>query len=142
MKKIIVKDEDGRKYEVEEVEEEKEIGDEDEEETAVLTTDEIAALKQLAAAAPDIMKLLEVEKKEHEAVGDKDEDKDVEDEDEDEEDIEEEDIEEEIVDTDSKKMKKDSKKSFVSNRKKETRTDDSLDDSVANAWAKRYGGVK
>lgn len=142
MKKIIVKDEDGRKYEVEEVEEEKEIGDEDEEETAVLTTDEIAALKQLAAAAPDIMKLLEVEKKEHEAVEDEDEDKDVEDEDEDEEDIEEEDIEEEIVDTDSKKMKKDSKKSFVSNRKKETRTDDSLNDSVANAWAKRYGGVK
>ncbi len=142
MKKIIVKDEDGRKYEVEEVEEEKEIGDEDEEETAVLTTDEIAALKQLAAAAPDIMKLLEVEKKEHEAVEDEDEDKDVEDEDEDEEDIEEEDIEEEIVDTDSKKMKKDSKKSFVSNRKKETRTDDSLDNSVADAWAKRYGGVK
>ena len=39
-------------------------------------------------------------------------------------------------------MKKDSKKSFVSNRKKETRTDDSLDNSVADAWAKRYGGVK
>ena len=65
MKKFRITDEDGAKYEVEEIEE---VVDEDVEVepeagepsgNEALTPDEIASLKQLAAAAPDILALLD-----------------------------------------------------------------------------------
>lgn len=138
--KFKIKDADGNDYEVEEVEEEKV------EEKPELTSEEIVALKTLAATAPNIMKLLDVEKKEHEAVEDEDKD-----EDEDEEDIEkrvdvdldDEDADEDedkLIETEVKKIKKDSKKSFGSNEKRKTKDSVNLDDEIAAAWSKRYGG--
>lgn len=134
--KFKIKDADGNDYEVEEVEEEKV------EEKPELTSEEIVALKTLAAAAPNIMKLLEVEKKEHEAVEDEDEDEedienrvdvDLDDEDADED-------EDKLIETEVKKIKKDSKKSVGSNEKRKTTDSVNLDDEIAAAWSKRYGG--
>ena len=110
------------------------------------TEDEIKALKSLAASATQILELLNVEKKEHEAVSDDElEEKEIDEDDEDEVDEEEvvmdedEEKEEEILETKSY----DSKKSFGSIERKTQTVDDSLTDSVSEAWAKRYnGGIK
>ena len=86
-----------------------------------LTPDEISALKQLAAAAPSILALVNDEA-------------DITDEDEVNEDDK--DDEEEVVET------KDSKSSF-GKLEKQTKTRDSFIDEQTNindAWAKRYGG--
>ena len=76
-KKFIIKDDDGKQFEVTEetVDEEPEAKPEEMPEVhddEGLTADEIAALKNLAAKAEDILKLLEVEAKEH-ATSDEDE---------------------------------------------------------------------
>ena len=142
-KKFIIKDDDGKQFEVTEetVDEEPEAKPEEMPEVhddEGLTADEITALKNLAGKAEDILKLLEVEAKEHAATSDEDEnvitDEDVETEDRDM--TEDEDEEETIVKT------ADSKKSIGSIEKKKTvMTNDSIEDSetaIAQAWADRF----
>lgn len=141
-KKFIIKDDDGKQFEVTEetVDEEPEAKPEEMPEVhddEGLTADEITALKNLAAKAEDILKLLEVEAKEHAATSDEDEnvitDEDVEAED---ADMTEDEDEETIVKT------ADSKKSIGSIEKKKTvMTNDSIEDSetaIAQAWADRF----
>lgn len=140
-KKFIIKDDDGKQFEVTEetVDEEPEAKPEEKPEVhddEGLSADEITALKNLAAKAEDILKLLEVEAKEH-ATSDEDEnvitDEDVEAED---SDMTEDEDEETIVKT------ADSKKSIGSIEKKKTvMTNDSIEDSetaIAQAWADRF----
>lgn len=134
MKKFRITDEDGAKYEVEEIEEE--VVDEDVEVepeagepsgNEALTPDEIASLKQLAAAAPAILALLDngEEPIENE---------------EDDEEVEMDEVEEEVIDSETTKAK-DSKKSYGSIEKR-NQVKDSIDaeEEIANAWSKRYGG--
>ena len=125
MRKFIVRDDDGAEYSVIETEEEKLEDDEVPASDEGLTPDEIAALKSLAARSADILKLLEVEAKEHEAVTAEDED------------VEEKDVDEdEVVDT--------CKDSFGSVEKRTTdsklQDSDALQEEIADAWKKRYGG--
>ena len=140
-KKFIIKDDDGKQFEVTEetVDEEPEAKPEETPEVhddEGLTADEITALKNLAAKAEDILKLLEVEAKEH-ATSDEDEDvitdEDVEPE---ARDMTEDEDEETVVKT------ADSKKSIGSiEKKKNVMTNDSIEDSetaIAQAWADRF----
>lgn len=125
MRKFIVRDDDGAEYSVIETEEEKLEDDEVPASSEGLTPDEIAALKALAARSADILKLLEVEAKEHAAVTAEDEDAEKKDEDED-----------KVVDT--------CKDSFGSVEKRTTdsklQDSDALQEEIADAWKKRYGG--
>ena len=95
------------------------------------TSDEIAALKELAERSADLLKLLAVEEDEHEAVGDED-DLDVNDEDVDEK--------EEVIETKST----DSRQSVGSIEK--TRAKDSANFNkeieIADAWSKRFNKSK
>ena len=140
-KKFIIKDDDGKQFEVTEetVDEEPEVKSDEKPEVhddEGLTADEITALKNLAAKAEDILKLLEVEAKEH-ATSDEDEnvitDEDVEAED---ADMTEDEDEETVVKT------ADSKKSIGSiEKKKNVMTNDSIEDTetaIAQAWADRF----
>ena len=134
-KKYRIIDEDGDRYEVEEVETEevkapKTAEDPVEDDDSALSDEEIRALKRLAGVADKLVSLVA----EAQAT-----DKDT---DEDEEMIEED--KEEIIDTDEEELKKptcDSKKSFGA-IEKPVKTVDSLDADldIAAAWAKRYGG--
>ena len=140
-KKFIIKDDDGKQFEVTEetVDEEPEAKPEEMPEVhddEGLTADEITALKNLAAKAEDILKLLEVEAKEH-ATSDEDEDV-----------ITDEDVEAEDADMTEDKDEEtviktaDSKKSIGSiEKKKNVMTNDSIEDSetaIAQAWADRF----
>ena len=140
-KKFIIKDDDGKQFEVTEetVDEEPEAKSEEQPEVhddEGLTADEITALKSLAAKAEDILKLLEVEAKEH-ATSDEDEnvitDEDVESE---AHDMTEDEDEETVIKT------ADSKKSIGSiEKKKNVMTNDSIEDTetaIAQAWADRF----
>ena len=140
-KKFIIKDDDGKQFEVTEetVDEEPEAKSEETPEVhddEGLTADEITALKNLAAKAEDILKLLEVEAKEH-ATSDEDEnvitDEDVESE---AHDMTEDEDEETVIKT------ADSKKSIGSiEKKKNVMTNDSIEDTetaIAQAWADRF----
>ena len=136
MKKFFVTDEDGAQFEVKEVDEtvEPTVEKVDEEKDAIeLTEEEIVALKRLAAVTDKLIDLLSTEEKEHAATSDEEE---ITDEDCDEDD-------EKVVDTDEEesKMKKDSKSSFGSIEKRKPKIDDSIEDAVSAAWAKRYGGA-
>lgn len=134
-KKYRIIDEDGDRYEVEEVETEEVKAPETtedpvEDDDSALSDEEIRALKRLAGVADKLVSLVD----EAQAT-----DKDT---DEDEEMIEED--KEEIIDTDEEELKKptcDSKKSFGA-IEKPVKTVDSLDADldIAAAWAKRYGG--
>lgn len=137
MKKFIVKDEDGREYDIEQLDDDMtevpaEETHDDEPGEAGLTSDEIAQLKQLAAAAPKLMALIEVEKEEHDV------DEDLE------ETLDDCGTNEEIVDTDEDEeelpMKKDSTKSVGSIEIRKKSKDSCVSESIENAWAKRYGG--
>lgn len=152
-KKFIIKDEDGKQFEITEETTDEEVKTETEDEEVKpevkddegLTPDEIAALKELAKHSGDLIKLLEVEKKEHEATSDEDIDETV---DSDEEMI---DSDEETKDCDMTEDEDetvietktgDSKKSVGSIAKKTKKVSDSLDNremEIADAWAKRYG---
>lgn len=139
--KIVVKDEEGKTYTVEElIEKEAEKPAEEpkkDEVPAALSDDEVASLKKLAACADKLVALLDVEKDEHE------EQPGVTDEEEDGEKDKDEELKDEVIETD--KMRKDSKSSFGSiEKKKAAKVDDSLEDDVSAAWAKRYsnGGNK
>lgn len=134
-KKFIIKDEEGQQFEVTETDEE--LTEESSEESEMhddesFTSDEIAALKELARRSADLLKLLAVEEEEHEAVGDEDEDLDVDDEDVDKK--------EEVIETKST----DSRKSVGSIEK--TRAKDSANFNkeieIANAWSKRFNKSK
>lgn len=152
-KKFIIKDEDGKQFEITEETTDEEVKTETEDEEVEsevkddegLTPDEIAALKELAKYSGDLIKLLEVEKKEHEATSDEDTDETV-------------DSDEDIVDSDEEETKEcdmtededetvietktgDSKKSVGSIAKKTKTVSDSLDREmeIADAWSKRYG---
>ena len=134
-KKYRIIDEDGDRYEVEEVETEEVKAPETtedpvEDDGSALSDEEIRAVKRLAGVADKLVSLVA----EAQATD--------EDTDEDEEMIEED--KEEIIDTDEEKLKKptcDSKKSFGA-IEKPVKTVDSLDADldIAAAWAKRYGG--
>lgn len=145
-KKYFIKDEDGVKYEVEEMEEThdeeplpEEVHDEGE-----LSADELAALKSLAAVADKLVALVQ---ETHDECKDEDEE-DLDDEDECAE-LVDEDEEEKIIDTDEeeeeddKKKAKDSKSSVGSLEKKSVKTNDAYDDAqleIAEAWNARYNG--
>lgn len=144
--KFKIKDEDGRNYEIEEIEtnddDVTEISEiETVEEKEELTPEDISTLKKLIEVAPKLIKLLAVEEKEHAENPELVDEDMVEDEEEEMAEVEDEDEEEEkeeILETKTH----DSKKSIGSlESKKVTKLDDSLDCcSVEKAWAKRYGG--
>lgn len=135
-RKYVIHDEDGKKYDVEEVAEETTVEEpmKDEGEEAVLTADEILGLKKLAGVADKLIKLLEVEEAEHAATEEDAEPVEDEDEDEVNDGCDE---DEEVVDT---AKPRDSKRSFGAIEKSnKTAVDDSLDeDDIATAWSKRY----
>lgn len=132
MKKYFVCDGEND-YEVTEVEETEQsasnVGTKDD--ASELSADEITALKSLAAAAPKIMAMIEKTE-----TTDEDEEG-LETCDADPEEVVDED-EETIVETE-KKPTHDSKRSFGANEKKRA-VDDSVEDEISAAWAKRYGG--
>lgn len=138
-KKFIIKDEDGKKFEITEETADEEVENkatDEEAETEVkddegLTPEEIVILKELAKHSADLIKLLEVEKDEHEAVSD-DEMENAEELD----DSDESENVEEIIETKSN----DSKKSVGSIERKKEKVVDSIDaeEDIANAWAKRF----
>lgn len=127
--KYRVKDND-REYEVEEIVSDEEIEEtiETEDDDQSLTSDEIAALKAIAKAAPQLMALVNKSETTDEDIEEEEEVEEVTDEDEE--------VEEERI------PKRDSKSSYGSIEKKSKKVDDSIvEDEVANAWAKRYGGI-
>lgn len=135
-KKFIIKDEEGQQFEVTETDEE--LTEESSEEAEMhddesFTSDEIAALKELAKRSADLLKLLAVEEEEHEAVGDEDEeDLDIDDEDVDKK--------EEVIETKST----DSRKSVGSIEKTRAKDSANFDKEIeiANAWSKRFNKSK
>ena len=140
-KKFIIKDEDGKKFEITEETADEEVENkatDEEAETEVkddegLTPEEIVILKELAKHSADLIKLLEVEKDEHEAVSD---DEEMEDAEEELDDSDESENVEEIIETKSN----DSKKSVGSIERKKEKVVDSIDaeEDIADAWAKRF----
>lgn len=142
MKKFIIRDEDEREYEVEEVNEEldetsKDVTDDDNS----LSAEDITALKMLAKSADKILALLSTEEKEHEAMADEDEDEEAVDEDELDEDETIVDTDEEIEETKSV-LKTDSKKSFgsIAKQVKNKNIADAHQLDIDDAWSKRYNG--
>lgn len=137
--KFNVRDENGKEYNVEEVEEVKKTDDEDETKKPLTNTctddalspEEIASLKKLAGMADKLCALVDTTT-----------DEEVEEEEEEEEIEDEGEQIEEVIDTDEPKKAKDSiKKSAGAIEKKTVKTEDSVEeDDVAAAWAKRYGG--
>lgn len=139
--KFNVRDEDGKEYKVEEIEEVKK--DEDESTKPLTNTDadetlspeEIIALKKLAGIVDKLCALVDVTDE------DKNEDDEIDDEDEDKE-VKGEQIEE-VIDTDEMTKAKDSiKKSVGAIESKKVKANDVLEDDVSLAWMKRYGGNK
>ena len=142
--KFFVKDEDNETFEVEEIEETpiKEVAKEVETKDEALSAEEIAALKKLASVADKLIGMCTTSDEDEDDDDDKDVDVDVDtDEDEDED-------KEEVLDTDEDDDKvikpRDSKKSFgsIEKKRKAVSTVDSQQESIAEAWAKRYGGNK
>ena len=138
--KFFVKDEDNETFEVEEIEETpaKEVTTEVEAKDEALSAEEIAALKKLAGVADKLIGMCTTS----------DEDESDEDVDVDADTDEDEDGKEEVLDTDEDDDKvikpRDSKKSFgsIEKKRKAVSTVDSQQESIAEAWAKRYGGNK
>ena len=142
--KFFVKDEDNETFEVEEIEETpaKEVTTEVEAKDEALSAEEIAALKKLAGVADKLIGMCTTSDEDE---SDEDEDVDV---DVDADTDEDEDGKEEVLDTDEDDDKvikpRDSKKSFgsIEKKRKAVSTVDSQQESIAEAWAKRYGGNK
>lgn len=142
--KFFVKDEDNKTFEVEEIEETptKEVAKEVETKDEALSAEEITALKKLASVADKLIGMCTTSD-EDEDDDDKDIDVDV-----DVDTDEDEDGKEEVLDTDEDDDKaikpRDSKKSFgsIEKKRKAVSTVDSQQESIAEAWAKRYGGNK
>lgn len=162
MKKYYITDEDGDKYEIEEVDaiensEETSDNNVEDDETKDFSSEEIMILKKLLKCAPSIFKMFEGkeevsdeeeidEEEKEEEVEDCDgpSDEEIYDSEEIEEEDEEEKVEEKIDDSCKKKMKKDSKKSFgsIEKRNKVSDSEDKHELDIEAAWAKRYGGNK
>ena len=140
--KFFVKDEDNETFEVEEIEETpaKEVTTEVETKDEALSAEEIAALKKLAGVADKLIGMCTTSDEDE---SDEDVDVDV-----DADTDEDEDGKEEVLDTDEDDDKaikpRDSKKSFgsIEKKRKAVSTVDSQQESIAEAWAKRYGGNK
>ena len=136
--KFNVRDENGKEFKVEEVEEVKKT-DEDETKKPLqpscnddaLSPEEIASLKKLAGMADKLCAL--VDTTEDEEVEVEEEEEEIEDEGE---------QIEEVIDTDEPKKKAtDSIKKSAGAIEKKIKTEDSVEeDDVSAAWAKRYGG--
>ena len=142
--KFFVKDEDNETFEVEEIEENptKEVTTEVEAKDEALSAEEIAALKKLAAVADKLIGMCTTSDEDESDEDNEDVDVDVDtDEDEDED-------KEEVLDTDEDDDEvikpRDSKKSFgsIEKKRKAVSAVDSQQESIAEAWAKRYGGNK
>lgn len=143
LKKFIIKDEEGKQFEVTEAcdEEIVEAEKHDEEPPAAKTeelfaSEEIAALKELAKHSEELIKLLAVEKKEHEAVSEATDGCEEAEETEDAEPSEEE-KEEKVIEV----KPADSKSSVGSIEKKAiNKVDDSFDreTEISNAWSNRF----
>lgn len=126
-KKFIIKDEEGKQFEITETSDEvpetlteREVKDDE-----ILSADEIAVLKLLAARSSELLGLLEVKSKDEEPEVKDDEEPIVEDDD----------LEEKVIET------KDSRRSVGSIEKHSTKTKDSLDNreiAIADAWSKRF----
>lgn len=143
-KKYHIVDADGSEYEVEEImedEDKSEMVEEKVEETEahdeLLSEDEIAALRRLAAVADKLIALTETSDEDEEIIENEEDVCD-----EDEEVVEEK--EEEVIDTceEEETKPRDSKRSIGALEKTQKIMNDSLVDDVAEAWAKRYGGIK
>ena len=143
--KFFVKDEDNETFEVEEIEETpaKEVTKEVEAKDEALSAEEIAALKKLAGVADKLIGMCTTSDEDESDEDDEDVDVDV-----DVDTDEDEDGKEEVLDTDEDDNKaikpRDSKKSFgsIEKKRKAVSTVDSQQESIAEAWAKRYGGNK
>lgn len=136
--KFNVTDENGEEYSVEEIEHDDPVATPNDEE-ASLSPDDIAALKELAAVASQLIAL--VDKPADNTVGDEGEEEEGEEEEGEEVEEEEGDV---VVDTkDFAEHKKvgDAKKS-IGSIEKPVSLDDSVEDAISNAWAKRYNGGK
>lgn len=149
-KKVYVRDEQGEVFEVEKLENDfsdeiEEIDEDvDVEDSDALTTDEINALKLLAAKAEVILSMLDTSQ-----VSDSDDDIDEDDDDDEtivedsEDEDDDDDVEEKIIDCSVKSRKLDSKSSFGSiSVAKKVATRDSIEEDAAAAWNKRYNGGK
>ena len=143
--KFFVKDEDNETFEVEEIEETpaKEVTTEVEAKDEALSAEEIAALKKLAAVADKLIGMCTTSDEDESDEDDEDVDVDA-----DVDTDEDEDGKEEVLDTDEDDDEvikpRDSKKSFgsIEKKRKAVSTVDSQQESIAEAWAKRYGGNK
>ena len=143
--KFFVKDEDNETFEVEEIEETpaKEVTKEVEAKDEALSAEEIAALKKLAGVADKLIGMCTTSDEDESDEDNEDVDVDV-----DVDTDEDEDGKEEVLDTDEDDDKvskpRDSKKSFgsIEKKRKAVSTVDSQQESIAEAWAKRYGGNK
>jgi len=147
--KFKIKDENGKEFEVEEVAEQdegcggepgKKPEDVHDDEGSALTPEEIASLKELAAMAPALKKLLEVEEKEHAATSEGEQHDEEPDADE---------AKEEVIDTDPEeepgKVKDSISKAAGKVEKKQVSDSNNMDAclEVEDAWTKRFnGGVK
>lgn len=131
MKKYRITDADGEMLEVEEIDEI--AHDDDIEEVVEFTTDEIRALKELVVKIPELLALVETEDDVPEETLDETEPIV---EDEETEEVEEDIDEEKVVDIKSC----DSASSIGAIEKQKTSIDDSVEDDVSLAWAKRFGG--
>lgn len=135
--KFYVHDEDGNKFEVEEVVEQAAEGDLPENKPvsdAELLPEEVDALKKLAAVADKLMSLISSNADDcgSDPMLDEDEEEEAEEEE-----------EETVVDTDCGlgiKQKDSVKKSIGANEHKRSTNDSIEENVVATAWAKRYGG--
>lgn len=143
--KFFVKDENNETFEVEEIEETpaKEVMKEVEAKDEALSAEEIAALKKLAGVADKLIGMCTTSDEDE-----SDEDNEEVDVDADVDTDEDEDGKEEVLDTDEDDDKvirpRDSKKSFgsIEKKRKAVSAVDSQQESIAEAWAKRYGGNK
>lgn len=131
MKTFKIKDENGKEFEVNELEEvktEEEVPTKDED-TSTLTDLEIEALRKIIPHVDKLIALLDIEEEEHDV--DEDLEEDIEDSDDEDK--------EEIVDTDEDCEKMHDSVGAIENK---TKANDSIEiqDEISNAWSKRYGG--
>lgn len=137
MKKYYIKDDDDREYEVIESDISEDVDETpDVEEVTALSEEDIDALKRLAAVADQLIALVQTQDASAEEPVEEPVEEPLTDEDPEEVDeVDETEETEEVVDT-----CKDSKRSFGALEKKKIKADDSLNDEVSDAWAKRFGG--
>lgn len=136
--KYNVRDEDGTEYKIEEIENVSAPLEEDNSDND-LSRDEIEALKKIASVADILIKLASSNVTDNDTEEEElEEEIDVNDEEEEEEEFE---AKEKLINTEKCKSNDSIKKSAVAIEKK-VKTVDSDEDTIAIAWANRYGGQK